>query len=64
MKRFFLILVVLILLIPSDVHAQGTDPWSEVFQPDGSLNPNLIDLGVTTDHPDWMSVNLTLRTID
>ena len=58
MKRFFLILVVLILLIPSDVHAQGTDPWSEVFQPDGSLNPNLIDLGVTTDHPGWMSINL------
>ena len=58
MKRFFLILVVLTLLIPSAVHAQGNDPWSEVFQPDGNLNPNLIDLGVTTDHPDWMSVNL------
>jgi len=50
-ERFFLILVVLILLIPSAVLCSGNDPWSEVFQPDGSLNPNLIDLGVTTDHP-------------
>ena len=58
MKRFFLILVVLTLLIPSTVYAQGTDPWSEVFQPDGNLNPDLIDLGVTTDHPDWMSIEL------
>ena len=58
MKRFFLIIVVLTLLIPSVVYAQGTDPWSEVFQPDGNLNPDLIDLGVTTDHPDWMSIEL------
>jgi len=57
-KRFILILVVLTLLIPSTVHAHGNDPWSEVFQPDGSLNPDLIDLGVTNDHPDWMSINL------
>lgn len=58
MKRFFLIIVVLTLLIPTGVYAQGTDPWSEVFQPDGNLNPDLIDLGVTTDHPDWMSIEL------
>jgi ABC-type sugar transport system permease subunit len=55
-KRFFLIIVVLTMLIPSAVYAQGTDPWSEIFQPDGNLNPDLIDLGVTTDHPDWMSI--------
>ena len=58
MKRFFLIIVVLTLLIPTAVYAQGNDPWSEVFQPDGNLNPDLIDLGVTTDHPDWMSIEL------
>jgi hypothetical protein len=57
-KRFLLIIVVLTLLIPSAVYAQGTDPWPEVFQPDGNLNPDLIDLGVTTDHPDWMSIEL------
>jgi hypothetical protein len=56
-KKFLLILVLLALLIPSTVHAQE-DPWSEVFQPDGSLNPDLIDLGVTTDNPDWMSIDL------
>lgn len=58
MKKAILILVLLTLLIPSTVHAQSTDPWSGVFQPDGNLNPDLIDLGVTTDHPDWMSIDL------
>jgi hypothetical protein len=58
MKRFFLILVILTLLIPSVVHAQDSNPWSEVIQPNGNLNPDLIDLGVTTDHPDWMSLDL------
>ena len=58
MKRFFLFIVVLTLLIPTAVYAQDTDPWSEVFQPDGNLKPDLINLGVTTDHPDWMSMDL------
>lgn len=58
MKKAILIFVLLTLLIPSTVHAQSTDPWSGVFQPDGNLNPDLIDLGVTTDHPDWMSIDL------
>lgn len=58
MKRVALVLVLLTLLIPSAVYAQSSDPWSEVFQPDGNLNPDLIDLGVTTDTPDWMSMDL------
>ena len=58
MKRVAFILVLLTLLIPSAVYAQSNDPWSEVFQPDGNLNPDLIDLGVTTDNPDWMSLDL------
>jgi len=58
MKRVILIFVLLTLLIPSAVYAQSTDPWSEVFQQDGNLNPDLIDLGVTTDNPDWMSIDL------
>ena len=58
MKRVILIFVLLTLLIPSAVYAQSTDPWSEVFQPDGNLNPDLIDLGVTTDNPGWMSMDL------
>jgi hypothetical protein len=57
MKKFFLIIVVLTLLIPTAVYAQGNDPWSEVFQPDGNLNPDLIDLGFTTDHPDGCRLN-------
>jgi len=57
-KRLLLFLVLITLLVPSAVQAQENDPWSEVFQPDGNLNPNLIDLGVTTDHPDWMSIDL------
>jgi hypothetical protein len=57
-KRFLLFLVLLTLLIPSTVHAQDNNPWSEVFLPDGNLKPDLIDLGVTTDHPDWMSIDL------
>lgn len=58
MKRWILILALFSLLIPSMVYAQDENPWSEVFLPDGSLNPNLIDLGVTTEYPDWMSIDL------
>ncbi|HNR03100.1 MAG TPA: hypothetical protein PKK59_11245 [Anaerolineaceae bacterium] len=58
LKTIFLtLLTILVLLTPSLARAE-TDPWTEVFLPDGSLNPNLIDLGVTTDTPDWMTINL------
>jgi len=60
-----LLLALLTLLIPLSVHAQEEDPWAEVFLPDGNLNPDLIDLGVTTDHPEWMNMDLPFgQTID
>ena len=58
MKRIILILTLLTLLIPSTVHAQDEDPWGEVFDENGNLQPDLVDLGVTTEHPEWMSVDL------
>lgn len=58
MKRLVLILLLVTLLIPTSVSAQDENPWAEVFLPDGSLNPDLVDLGVTTDYPDWMSIDL------
>jgi hypothetical protein len=60
-----MLLMVMTLLIPLSVHAQEEDPWAEVFLSDGNLNPDLIDLGVTTDRPEWMSMDLPFgQTID
>lgn len=53
-----MLIALLTLLIPMSVHAQEEGPWAEVFLSDGNLNPDLIDLGVTTDHPEWMSMDL------
>ncbi|PKO04315.1 MAG: hypothetical protein CVU41_17640 [Chloroflexi bacterium HGW-Chloroflexi-3] len=58
MKRFILFLTLLALLIPSTVYAQEQNPWGEVFDDNGNLRSDLVDLGVTTEHPDWMSVEL------
>jgi hypothetical protein len=58
MKKILLGIVLLFLFIPSSAFAQDPNPWSEVFDDHGNLRPDLIDLGVTTDHPDWMSVDL------
>ena len=58
MKKFILILTLLALLIPSTVYAQEQNPWGEVFDDNGNLRSDLVDLGVTTEHPDWMSVEL------
>ena len=58
MKKLIFLVIILALLMPTAVQAQSPNPWSEVFMPDGSLNPNLTDLGVTTEHPEWMSVQL------
>ncbi|GAP21928.1 hypothetical protein [Leptolinea tardivitalis] len=58
MKKFILVLTLLALLIPSAVHAQEQNPWGEVFDSNGNLRSDLTDLGVTTEHPDWMSVDL------
>lgn len=61
LHRFMsLILVVSVLLAvaPGAVRAQGQDPWSEVFDSNGNLVPGLVDLGVTTETPSWMNVQL------
>lgn len=57
-KKFILILTLLALLIPTTVNAQEQNPWGEVFDGSGNLRTDLVDLGVTTEHPDWMSVEL------
>ena len=60
-----MLIALLALLIPVNVNAQEEDPWNEVFLSDGNLNPDLIDLGVTTDHTEWMSMDLPFgQTID
>ena len=58
MKKILLGITLLILLFPGIVHAQDPNPWSEVFDDHGNLRTDLVDLGVTTEHPDWMSVDL------
>jgi hypothetical protein len=57
-KKFILILTLLALLIPSTVQAKEQNPWEDVFDGSGNLRSDLVDLGVTTEHPDWMSVDL------
>jgi hypothetical protein len=55
---FLLVLLFLSYLPPSSVHAQESSPWAEVFDESGNLRSDVIDLGVTTEHPDWMAVDL------
>jgi hypothetical protein len=57
---FTLLLVVILLaaITPSAAMAQGQDPWGEVFDSNGNLVPGIIDLGVTTENPSWMNVEL------
>lgn len=65
MKRSTRVILSILLVVsllagatPGIVLAQTQDPWAEVFDSSGNLVPGLIDLGVTTDHPDWMNVDL------
>ena len=58
MKRALLISLLFLLSFTTPVFAQEENPWDEVFLPDGELNPELIDLGITSEHPDWMSMDL------
>ena len=62
MRRFislFLMFVVLIAALPlSGVQAQNPSPWDSVFDEDGDLRSDVVDLGVTTDTPDWMCLDL------
>jgi hypothetical protein len=57
-RKLLLLLIVPLLLIPFSVYAQTQNPWVEVFDSNGNIRPNVIDLGVTTEHPSWMSINL------
>lgn len=60
--RVFLLLAILMTLFvpqaPLAVHAQDGSPWGEVFDENGNLRSDVTDLGVTTETPDWMSVDL------
>ena len=64
MKKFLrlgLILAILLSVIPlSPVSAQDPSPWSEVFDENGNLRSDVVDLGVTTETPSWMNVDLPL----
>jgi hypothetical protein len=61
-KRLLLASIVLALMFgaagPGYVQAQDPTPWDEVFDENGNLRSDIIDLGETTDTPSWMSVDL------
>ena len=58
MKKATLISILLVFILSTPAYAQEQDPWGEVFLPDGSLNPSLIDLGETSEAVDWMKIDL------
>jgi hypothetical protein len=58
MKKAIWLVLLFLFLETAGVHAQDQNPWNEVFTSTGSLNPNLIDLGSATEHPEWMSLQL------
>jgi hypothetical protein len=43
---------------PVNVQAQDSSPWAEVFDENGNLRSDIIDLGETTETPSWMSIDL------
>ena len=43
---------------PVNVQAQDPTPWDQVFDENGNLRSDIVDLGVTTETPSWMSVDL------
>ena len=56
-----LILAILLSALPlSPVFAQDPNPWNQVFDQNGNLRSDVVDLGVTTDTPSWMRVDLPL----
>jgi hypothetical protein len=58
MKKAIQISILLVFILSTPAYAQEQDPWGEVFLPDGSLNPSLIDLGETSEAVDWMTIDL------
>jgi hypothetical protein len=58
LTSFLFVAILLVVIVPGAAFAQDQDPWAEVFDANGNLVPGIIDLGVTTDHPDWMNVDL------
>ncbi len=61
-ERSLLAFLVLALLFgaagPINVQAQDPTPWDQVFDENGNLRSDIIDLGETTETPSWMSVDL------
>ena len=43
---------------PMRVQAQDPTPWDQVFDENGNLRSDIVDLGETTETPSWMSVDL------
>ena len=62
LKRSLLVILALLLAFssvgPVKVQAQDPSPWAEVFDENGDLRSDIVDLGVTTETPSWMSVDL------
>lgn len=62
LERFLLTFLALALMFgaagPVNVQAQDSSPWAEVFDENGNLRSDIIDLGETTETPSWMSVDL------
>lgn len=67
MKRLLPFLLFLVALFPIPAAAQDNQPppvdpnsaWGEVLDADGNIRyDNLTDLGVVTETPDWMQINL------
>ena len=57
--RITLIVAILFSSMPMPtVQAQDPSPWGEVFDENGNLRSDVVDLGVTTETPSWMSVDL------
>ena len=55
---FLAILIAVGAAVPTPVYAQDPSPFSEVFDENGNLRSDIVDLGVTTENPSWMSVGL------
>ena len=55
---FLAILIALGSAVPAPVYAQDPNPFAEVFDENGNLRSDIVDLGVTTENPSWMSVGL------
>ena len=60
MRLFVFLAILAILAAPFGIaQADGSSPWSEILNPDGSIQWNkLTDLGVTHEDASWMDITL------